>query len=198
MKNVEEIKIMTLGNSSVGKTSIILKYIDNEFSVNYLSTLGIDFKQKKIKLKDGKEVNLRIFDTAGQEKFKSGSVGFIKKTDGIILMYDISNSESFESTNNWLASIKEFGKEKLPVILVGNKCDLPDDERKISFKEGKDKADEFKTPFYETSCKEGKNINEVFENLIEDILSRRNEKVIIDNSILINNDKERENCCLNI
>ena len=124
MAKIEEVKVITLGNSSVGKTSFIMKYIDNKFTQMHITTLGIDFKQKKIKLKNGKDVNLRIFDTAGQERFKSVSTSFIKKVDGVILIYAINNLDSFESINNWIKNIKEIGKEKLTVILVGNKCDL--------------------------------------------------------------------------
>ena len=78
MKKILEIKIITLGNYSVGKSSFISKYLDNNFSFNYISTLGVDFKQKEIKLKNGKNAILRIFDTAGQERFRSGSVNYIK------------------------------------------------------------------------------------------------------------------------
>ena len=193
MSKVEEIKIMTLGNSSVGKTSFILKLTDNTFIENYLSTLGVDFKQKEIKLKSGKNVRLRIFDTAGQERFKTPSLTFVKKTDGIILIYDISNYESFKATNGWMEGIKENGKEDLPIILVGNKCDLSDDNRQVSLKEGEDKAQEFQIPFFETSCKDGININEVFEKLCEDILERGNRK--IDNEVKILNKKEKKKKC---
>ena len=140
MAKIEDIKVITLGNSSVGKTSFLMKYIDNSFTLTYTTTLGIDFKQKKIKLKDGRDVRLRIFDTAGQERFKAVSVSFIKKADGVILMYDISDLESFEAVENWIKSIREIGKDNLPIILVGNKCDLSDDKRMISLKEGQDKA----------------------------------------------------------
>ena len=193
MSKVEEIKIMTLGNSSVGKTSFILKLTNNTFIENYLSTLGVDFKQKEIKLKSGKNVRLRIFDTAGEERFKTPSLTFVKKTDGIILIYDISNYESFKATNGWMEGIKENGKEDLPIILVGNKCDLSDDNRQVSLKEGEDKANEFQIPFFETSCKDGININEVFEKLCEDILERGNRK--IDNEVKILNKKEKKKKC---
>ena len=172
MKKILEIKIITLGNFSVGKTSFIYKYIDDYFSFNYISTLGVDFKQKEIILKNGKNVILRIFDTAGQERFRAGSVNYIKHSDGVILIYDIGNINSFKSLNDWMETIREIGIEKLPVILVGNKCDISDEERKVSIKEGQGKADEFKIPFFETSCKDGINLNEVFEKLIEDILNK--------------------------
>ena len=197
MAKIEDIKVITLGNSSVGKTSFLMKYIDNSFTLTYTTTLGVDFKQKKIKLKNGKDVRLRIFDTAGQERFKAVSVSFIKKADGVILIYDISDIESFEAVENWLKSIREIGKDKLPIILVGNKCDLSDDKRMISLKEGQDKADEFNIPFYETSCKEGINIKEVFEKLIDDIIEKGNKNLMGEFKILNKGKKgkKKEKCC---
>ena len=194
MAKIEDIKVITLGNSEVGKSSFIIKYIDNSFTLYYTATLGIDFKQKKIKLKDGRDVRLRIFDTAGQERFKSVSASFIKKADGVILIYDIGNLESFEAVENWIKSIREIGKDNLPIILVGNKCDLPDDKRMISLKEGQDKADEFNIPFYETSCKEGINIKEVFEKLVDDIMEKGSKNINREYKIL-NKGKKKEKCC---
>ena len=194
MTKIEDIKIITLGNSAVGKSSFILKYTDNSFSQEYLSTLGVDYKHKKIKLKNGKDVRVRIFDTAGQERFKSVSFSFIKKADGVILIYDISDLDSFKAVDNWIKSIRETGKEKLPIILVGNKCDLSDNERKISLVEGQDKADEFQIPFYETSCKDGINIKEVFEKLVDDIIEKGNKNIMGEFKIL-NKGKKKEKYC---
>ena len=181
----------------MGKSSFILKYTDNVFSLDYLTTLGVDYKHKKIKLKNGKDVRLRIFDTAGQERFKSVSASFIKKADGVILIYDIGEKDSFEAVENWIKSIREIGKDKLPIILVGNKCDLSDDKRMISLKEGQDKADEFNIPFYETSCKEGINIKEVFEKLIDDIIEKGNKNLMGEFKILNKGKKgkKKEKCC---
>ena len=197
MAKIEDIKVITLGNSAVGKTSFLMKYIDNSFTLTYTTTLGIDFKQKKIKLKDGRDVRLRIFDTAGQERYKSVSASFIKKADGVILIYDIGEKDSFEAVENWIKSIREIGKDKLPIILVGNKCDLSDDKRMISLKEGQDKANEFNIPFYETSCKEGINIKEVFEKLIDDIIEKGNKNLMGEFKILNKGKKgkKKEKCC---
>ena len=197
MAKIEDIKIITLGNSAVGKSSFILKYTDNVFSLDYLTTLGVDYKHKKIKLKNGKDVRLRIFDTAGQERFKSVSASFIKKADGVILIYDIGEKDSFEAVDNWIKSIREIGKDKLPIILVGNKCDLSDDKRMISLKEGQDKANEFNILFYETSCKEGINIKEVFEKLIDDIIEKGNKNLMGEFKILNKGKKgkKKEKCC---
>ena len=175
-KKFEELRLLTLGDSSVGKSSFIVKYIDDKFSYSYIATLGLDFKQKKIQLKSGENVRLRIFDTAGQERFKSISINFIKKANGILLLYDITNKYSFQSVNNWMESIKEAAGEKISVVLIGNKCDL-EKEREVSKEEGEEKAKQYNLPFFETSFKEGININQVFEKLAEEILSKTSSNI---------------------
>ena len=194
MSTINEIKLIVLGNTSVGKSSFILKYIEDKFVLNYIATLGMDFKQKKLKLKNGQEVKLRIYDTAGQERFKSVAVSFIKKAEGVILIYDIGNKATFESLEEWIKNIKESGKENLPIILVGNKCDLPPEKRKVELIEGKDKAEEFNLPFFETSCKEGINIKEVFEKIVEDITGKNNLSSGGEFKIL-NKSKSKGKCC---
>ena len=166
-----EIKLLTLGDSSVGKSSFIIKFIDGKFSYNYIATMGLDFKQKIIQLNNGELVKLRIFDTAGQERFKSISINFIKKANGILLLYDITNKSSFESVNKWIESIRQVGEEKISIVLVGNKCDL-EKERKISLEEGQAKAAEFDLPFFESSCKDGINIKDAFVKLSEEIIKK--------------------------
>lgn len=194
MSTINEIKLIVLGNTSVGKSSFILKYIEDKFVLNYIATLGMDFKQKKLKLKNGQEVRLRIYDTAGQERFKSVAVSFIKKAEGVILIYDIGNKATFESLEEWIKNIKESGKENLPIILVGNKCDLPPEKRQVELIEGKDKAEEFNLPFFETSCKEGINIKEVFEKIVEDITGKNNLSSGGEFKIL-NKSKSKGKCC---
>ena len=194
MSTINEIKLIVLGNTSVGKSSFILKYIEDKFVLNYIATLGMDFKQKKLKLKNGQEVRLRIYDTAGQERFKSVAVSFIKKAEGVILIYDIGNKATFESLEEWIKNIKESGKENLPIILVGNKCDLPPEKRQVELIEGKDKAEEFNLPFFETSCKEGINIKEVLEKIVEDITGKNNLGSGGEFKIL-NKSKSKGKCC---
>ena len=193
MSDISEISILVLGNSSVGKSSIIVKYTDNMFSLNYITTLGIDFKQKNIKLKNGKEIRLKIFDTAGQERYKSVSLSFIKKADGVLLVYDISNKSTFDAINQWIKSLSDTGKENLPIVLAGNKCDLSDDKRQVSKEEGKQKSEEYNIPFYETSCKDGINIKEVFDKIIDEI-SFTNKRKSVSTKILNKNGKKKK-CC---
>ena len=195
--SLSEIKIITLGESTVGKSSFIIKYIHGSFSSNYMSTIGLDYRQKKIELENGKEINLRLFDTAGQERYKSISVNLIKKANGILLIYDITNKDSFNSIGKWMESIEEVSCENTKVILVGNKIDLAG-QRQVTKEEGERKAKEYNIPFYETSCKEGININEVFSRITKDILNKNGN---IDNNrkgrILNNYNKKnkKSTCC---
>ena len=167
----ETINIMTLGNSSVGKTSFIIKYIEDTFQEVYLATVGIDFKIKNIIIKD-KHYKLYFYDTTGQEKYKSLSFNIIKNAHGILLMYDVTNESSFESIPEWIRNIKELKGDNFPMILLGNKIDIIN-KRKISKEKGEDLAEENKIDFFETSNKEGINIEEAGLAIVNKILEKR-------------------------
>lgn len=169
-----EVKIILLGNCQVGKSSLIIKFIDNKFSFNYISTIGLDFKQKKVTLPSGEIIRVKIFDTAGQERFHSISTSYIKNADAIVLVYDITSQNSFDSVEKWVTNIYNTHGNKVPMTLIGNKSDL-EEERKIKTDVGKNKAEEIGIKFYETSCKEGINVNEAFLDLVQQVYTKRNE-----------------------
>ena len=172
--NNDEKKLLTLGETTVGKSSFINYFIDKKFSLNYLPTLGFDFKVKKINLPNGKNVKLKVFDTAGQERFKSMSLNHLKKVDGILLIYDITNKATFENITKWINDIRQSRGKTLPVVLCGNKCDL-EDRRVIPTEMGKKKAEENGMSFIETSCKDGINIDEAFMELVKLIFNNSDE-----------------------
>jgi small GTP-binding protein len=163
------IKLLALGNSTVGKTAYLLRNTENTFKPS-LPTIGIDSRLKKIELENGKKVNAKFFDTSGQERFHSLSANFIKRADGVILMYDITNRESFDTIFIWLKDIFNNKERDFPVILVGNKCDL-EDERKVTKEEGENFANKLNVKFYETSNKDGINIEESSRELIRMVLN---------------------------
>ena len=167
-----KVKIMFIGNSSVGKTSIIKRYSKNIFSTSYISTLGIDFESKNINI-DNKTINLQIWDTAGQEKYKVLSKNYYNNSNAFIIVYDITNLESFESVMNWIDQIKENAPENVKSILLGNKSDL-EEKRKISEEEGKNLAKKININFYETSAQNGANIEKAIDKLVKDVISDEN------------------------
>ena len=164
------INIIELGNTTVGKTAYLIRNTENKFRPS-LSTVGIDTRKKRIELENGKKVNVKFYDTSGQERYHSLSANFIKNADGIVLMYDITNRESFDTISRWWNNILEHKEKDFPVILVGNKCDL-EDERKVQKKEGEKIAKEYNVKFYESSNKDGINVEESFRELINIILGR--------------------------
>ena len=174
-ENEERINIMTLGNSEVGKTCYILKYTENFFQELYLTTVGIDFKIKTETI-NNKQYKLFLYDTTGQEKYKSIALNIIRNAQGIILMYDITNKKSFESIPEWIKSIRDSKGENFPMILLGNKLDK-EDIRVISEKEGKELADEYGIKFFETSNKTGVNIQESGMALVNEILKIKENEI---------------------
>ena len=167
-----KIKILTLGNGNVGKTSFIYKFAENYFETDTLSTTGIDNLVANIKMPNGKEYPVNFCDTAGQERYRSMSLSVIKKTDGIILMYDITDKSSFASIPFWMEQIKENKGENYPIILCGNKCDL-EEKRVISKEEGKEIAKKFGIAFFEISSQNEKNLKNVGNEIIKQILEKK-------------------------
>ena len=169
MDNFTEFKLLTLGNSKVGKTSFILKYTEDTFTTNTSTTIGIDYKDKYEILKNNQKVKIAIYDTNGQERYKSLSLNYLKKADGILLFYDITDKESFDSIKEWMQSIYDVKDNNFPIVLIGNKIDL-EDERIVTKEEGESESLKYNIKFYETSCKDNINIKESILFLIYKIL----------------------------
>ena len=189
-------KILLLGDSSVGKTCFLKRYIDDTFQDVYLSTIGFDFKYKCITLKDGKNIKMQIWDTAGQERFRTIAKSYYKGAQGIILMYDVTNQKSFDNIKKWLAQIKEEASSKVCVLLVANKIDI--EKRLISREDGEDIAKSFDLDIYETSAKDNINVSEAFEDLAEKInekykiMKEKGKKL---NENIPENTKSKKKCC---
>ena len=168
MSNDSVYKVLLLGDSSVGKTCFLMKYTDKTFQDIHMSTIGLDYRLKTMTLKSGKKVKLQIWDTAGQDRYRSITKNYYKGANGIILIYDITNSETYDNVENWISQIKEESSPNVIIYIVGNKIDM-ENERKVTTEEGKKIADDYKLPFIETSAKSDININETFEDLVERI-----------------------------
>ena len=165
------IKVLTLGDTMVGKSSIVVRFADNKFDDNIFSTIGIDFKTKYIKIGDS-SVKVLIWDTAGQEKFQNIARQYYKGANGVLLIYNICDRKSFERINFWLKELKENNRiDELFICLVGNKIDL-EDKRIISTAEGETFAKDNNIHFFEVSAKTGKGISELFNKVIKGSLEK--------------------------
>ena len=179
------IKILVLGDSNVGKTNFITRYTEKKFDENYVATLGIDFKTKNIQI-NNKTIKLQIWDSVGQEKYMSINRNLFMKVQGILLVYDITDQNSFDHLDNWMKRIKEVN-EFMPLILVANKCDLQDD-RVISKDEGNDYAIRKKITFIEASAYKDINVDLAFKKLCEEIMKRFEERAKKFGDDIINDD----------
>lgn len=165
------IKLLVVGDSGVGKTNLLLRFTENEFSLHTISTIGVDFKKKVINVQD-KKINLQIWDTAGQERFQTMALSYYKGAWGIILAYSIIDIKSFQSIERWLKQIKENASKDVIIVLIGNKSDL-ESERLIPKEMGQELALKFNIPiFFETSAKDNTMINAVFQYIGEEVLKK--------------------------
>ncbi|XP_074059555.1 ras-related protein Rab-3D isoform X2 [Macrotis lagotis] len=177
-------KLLIIGNSSVGKTSFLFRYADDSFTPAFVSTVGIDFKVKTV-YRNEKRVKLQIWDTAGQERYRTITTAYYRGAMGFLLMYDVSNQESFNAVQDWATQIKTYSWDNAQVILVGNKCDL-EDERVVSTEDGKHLADDLGFEFFEASAKDNINVKQVFERLVDIICEKMNESLEVGSGTISN------------
>ena len=168
-KKEPHFKILVLGDPSVGKSCFLIRYTEDTFQDVYLSTIGMDCKYKDVILEEDKSIRLQIWDTAGQDRFRSITKNLYKGAAGIMLIYDITNRNTFDNVKKWVNSIKEEVTSKVVIILVGNKIDL-DKKRQVQTDEGEQIAEEFDMPFFECSALTGENINLAFETLAKKLV----------------------------
>jgi len=165
-----QIKLLMIGDSAVGKTSLLLRYANDTFSSTFITTIGIDFKIKTIDL-DGKRVKLQIWDTAGQEQFRTITRSYFRGAQGIVLVYDITDRGTFNSVRSWMSQIADHADAQVNRVLIGNKCDH-ETARQVSTEEGNRLADEYGVKFFETSAKNDINVSECFTTIAREAKSR--------------------------
>jgi small GTP-binding protein len=161
-------KILLLGDSEVGKSCFLMRYADNVFVENYITTIGLDYKLKYIQLDSGQVIKVQLWDTAGQDRYRTIAKNYYKGSHGILLLYDVTKSSSFENIREWIKDIREEVYEKAIIFLIGNKIDKKD-QIKIKTEEGEKLAEEFNIPFFEASAKSGENVDEIFKALYKKI-----------------------------
>jgi small GTP-binding protein len=202
MSNEYITKILTLGDTTVGKTSIILRFTKEKYTENRLATIGVDFKSQIMQIENNR-VKVLIWDTAGQERFKNIASQYYNGGDGAILVFDITNKSTFERISYWLDELNQKKDLKeLALVLVGNKIDLKDN-RQVSSEEAQSFAKQNNIKYFETSAQENIGIDEVMKYIVGEwvsIIKKRNEDAFREsiqesNMILSNFNSKKKKCC---
>ncbi|KAB5564683.1 hypothetical protein DKX38_004737 [Salix brachista] len=163
-------KLLLIGDSGVGKSCLLLRFADDSYVDSYISTIGVDFKIRTVE-QDGKTIKLQIWDTAGQERFRTITSSYYRGAHGIIIVYDVTDQESFDNVKQWLNEIDRYASENVNKVLVGNKSDLTAN-KVVSYETAKAFADEIGIPFMETSAKNAINVEQAFMAMASDIKNR--------------------------
>ena len=198
-------KILIIGDSYVGKTNILKRFLHNQFDINTKETVGVEFGSKNYNMGEKDIVKAQIWDTAGQERYRAITKAYYKGAKGALLVYDISRKSSFDNIDNWLIDLRTNGDKDIIIVLIGNKSDLID-KREVSKEEAEIKAEQFNIAFLETSAKSGENIDKAFTEIIEQIYKinitmPQNDEQIEGNNTnginLVNKDEEKKKkkCC---
>jgi len=163
-------KLLLIGDSGVGKSCLLLRFADDTYTESYISTIGVDFKIRTIDL-DGKTIKLQIWDTAGQERFRTITSSYYRGAHGIIIVYDVTDLDSFQNVKQWLHEIDRYASENVNKLLVGNKADLAD-KRTVAENDAREFANELSIQFLETSAKEATNVENAFLTMAYEIKQR--------------------------
>ena len=208
VEDLIKLKLIVVGNQGTGKTCILNRFVNETFDENYQATIGLDFQSKNVSIHD-QDVRLILYDTAGQEKFRSLIPMYTREANIIILVYDITRKDSFLHIPSWINELTNVKIEDIIFVLVGNKIDL-NNERNVSFEEGKKYAEDNNFIFEEVSAKTGENFPELFYNKIfeqinikfkpggqqmEQEINEIGKVKLNNNNNESNNKNERKNCC---
>jgi len=164
-------KVVLAGDSGVGKTSLLLRFAEDEFSES--APENVDFKEKIVRV-DGKRVLVEVYDTAGQERYRTLTTKYFRDALGVLIVYDISNEETFKkSLRQWVSHIERYGPMDITQILIGNKVDLESEgNRQVDSDDAREFANNYKMGFMETSAKKATNVDKAFETLVRSILKK--------------------------
>ena len=197
-------KILLIGDSGVGKTSVIMRYTKKLFNEDYLNSIGVDFKSKDLYIEE-KKIKLQIWDTAGQERFRTITSSYYRGAHAIAVVFDLTKRQSYDHVKRWMEDINKYAKENVLKFLVGNKSDLKD-EIQVSYEEARALASQMKTTYFSVSAKKNENINEFFEAATKlflikfDLYEEDKQRVVLKKNQISNKDNKKkgnakkENC----
>ena len=170
------VKVVLVGDSGVGKTNIMSKYLKNQFREDSKATVGVEFGSKQFTV-ENHQIKAQIWDTAGQERYKAITSAYYKGAKGAFVVYDITRKNTFETVNKWVSDISAAADKKITLILIGNKNDL-EDQRQVTKEMGEEKAKELGLAFLETSACSGENLDKAFQLMINEIYKKSKEDIM--------------------
>ena len=179
-------KVVLVGDSFVGKTNIMSKYLKNEFHDDSKATVGVEFGSKQFII-EGHTIKAQIWDTAGQERYKAITSAYYKGAKGAFIVYDITRKNSFESVEKWVSDVTAVADKKITVVLIGNKCDL-EDQRQVTKEQGEEKSSKLEIAFLETSAFSGENLEKAFEMMMNEIYKKCHEEMLAEGDVDIIDD----------
>ena len=171
-------KVVLVGDSSVGKTNIMSKYLKNEFHEDSKATVGVEFGSKQFTI-EGHAIKAQIWDTAGQERYKAITSAYYKGAKGAFIVYDITRKNSFDSIDKWVNDLTAAADKKITILVIGNKCDL-EDQRQVTKEQGEAKAASLQVAFLETSALSGENLNKAFEMMMNEVYKKCHEEMKVE------------------
>ena len=198
-------KVVLVGDSFVGKTNIMSKYLKNEFHEDSKATVGVEFGSKQFNV-EGHSIKAQIWDTAGQERYKAITSAYYKGAKGAFIVYDITRKNSFESIDKWINDVTAVADKKITIVLIGNKSDL-EDQRQVTKEQGEDKANKLQVAFLETSAFSGENLEKAFQMMIKEVYQKCHEEMMSEGDVDIikggehinlakkNNSGDKKKCC---
>ena len=203
VKEDYKLKVVVVGDSGVGKTNLIKRFVSNTYNPNTKATVGVEFLSKSYKIND-QVFKIEIWDTAGQERYKSITAAYYKGAKGALIVYDITQKDTFENINKWMSEVRDKSTKDLKILIVGNKTDLVN-ERQVSTEEALSKAKELESPVMEASALDGSNVKAAFYDLLKEMYKEIKKKIEIVESqntggkdgvqLNTNEEKEKKGCC---